>query len=96
MMSIDWRDKYTLWGRRAFIRDFGMVHTAASKSTSSHVASINSLTQQMRLRDVIVKVEGVEEFVLPATLTTHHSDALLSLDESRIGNPPEFCGVFQM
>jgi hypothetical protein len=51
--------------------------------------------QQMRLRDVIVKVGGVKEFVLPATLTTHHSDALLSLDESRIGNPPEFCGVFQ-
>ena len=51
MMSIDWRDKYTLWARRAFVRNFGMVHTAASKSTSSHVASIDSL-----LRTIVSKM----------------------------------------
>jgi hypothetical protein len=37
--------------------------------------SINA-AQHVRLRHVIVKVERVEEFVLRATLTTHHSDTL--------------------
>jgi hypothetical protein len=44
---------------------------------------------------MIIKVEGVEEFVLLVALMSHHSDALLSIDKSRIGNAPHFWGVFQ-
>lgn len=43
MMSSTWRDRYTLCAFERFIRSFGIVQTAFSKSTSSQTACCSSL-----------------------------------------------------
>jgi hypothetical protein len=54
-------------------------------------------SQEVRMGDVIIEVERVEEFVLPDTQLTDHDDddALPSINGSRITNNPRFGRLFQ-
>jgi hypothetical protein len=46
----------------------------------SQVKEATDASQQVRLRDVVVEIERVEELVMSAIQSTHHDDSLPSFD----------------
>jgi hypothetical protein len=59
------------------------------------VEEVINASQQVFARDVTIKVERVQEFVLSTAQLTHHDESLPSIDVFRIPNIPNHGRLFQ-